>query len=297
MKRAPVIELPVAQIRLDGGTQPRVALDFDAIEDYAEAMGAGAKFPPVVAFYDGESYWLADGFHRVKAAYAAGFDTILCEVRQGTLEDAQWHSFSVNKTNGLRRTNEDKQRAVKAALLHPNSRGLSDREIARHIGASHNMVSEWRRHLSPDDRCATRTVTRRGKTYQQHTAKIGRQKPRSSQPATAAEPQAADPAAPITDQLPNNDTHARERLEALIRAVRVITDCEVAVRDLARQVASRPDRERLIASMEQANDFLKLCAVEARRAEGSRSSDESAGEPGLRPDSDAGDAAAGPAVA
>ena len=85
--------LPIASIRVDGGTQPRAVLDFDAIEDYAEEMGAGVKFPPVVVFYDGENYWLADGFHRVKAAYAAGFDTVRCDVHQGTIEEAQWYTL------------------------------------------------------------------------------------------------------------------------------------------------------------------------------------------------------------
>jgi len=74
--------IPISRIRLDGGTQPRAALDFSAIEDYSEAMVAGAKFPPVTVFYDGTDYWLADGFHRVKAAYAAEHDMIECEVHQ-----------------------------------------------------------------------------------------------------------------------------------------------------------------------------------------------------------------------
>ena len=87
--------LPIASIRVDGGTQPRAALDFEAIEDYAEAMSAGVKFPPVTVFYDGDSYWLADGFHRVRAAYAAGFDSVLCEVKQGTIEEAQWFTLAV----------------------------------------------------------------------------------------------------------------------------------------------------------------------------------------------------------
>jgi hypothetical protein len=103
MKGADVVRLPIVEIRLDGGTQPRSALDFAAIDDYAEAMAAGVRFPPVVVFHDGEHYWLADGFHRLKAAFATGFDAIDCELRQGTLEDAQWYSFSANKANGLRR--------------------------------------------------------------------------------------------------------------------------------------------------------------------------------------------------
>lgn len=129
-------ELPISQLRTDGGTQPRAALDFDAIDDYADAMEDGDKFPPVVVYYDGENYWLADGFHRVKAAWQAGRETIAAEVRSGTLEDARWHSFSANKVNGLRRTNDDKQRAIKGALRHPRGAELSDREIARHVGVN-----------------------------------------------------------------------------------------------------------------------------------------------------------------
>ena len=72
---------------------------------------------------------------------------IAADVHQGTREDAQWYSFSANKANGLRRTNEDKQRAVKAALGHPKAAGLSDGKIAAHCGVGHNMVAEYRRTL------------------------------------------------------------------------------------------------------------------------------------------------------
>ena len=101
----------------------------------------GAEFPPVIVFYDGTNYWLADGFHRVKAAEQAGFDEITCELYQGTQHDAQWYSFAANKTNGLRRTNDDKQRAVKSALMHPNGAGLSDRQIGSHVGVDHKTVA------------------------------------------------------------------------------------------------------------------------------------------------------------
>jgi hypothetical protein len=40
----PISALRLDQLQLDGGTQPRVALDFDAVNDYQEAMVAGAKF-------------------------------------------------------------------------------------------------------------------------------------------------------------------------------------------------------------------------------------------------------------
>ena len=47
------MDLPISKLRLDGGTQPRAAIDFTAVDDYQDAMEAGAKFPPVTVFYDG----------------------------------------------------------------------------------------------------------------------------------------------------------------------------------------------------------------------------------------------------
>jgi hypothetical protein len=91
----------------------------------------------------------ADGFHRVKAATQAKVLEIQAEIHQGTREDAQWYSFSANKTNGLRRTNSDKHRAVRAALAHPKAAGLSDAVVARHVGVSDRTVAEYRKVLTP----------------------------------------------------------------------------------------------------------------------------------------------------
>jgi transposase-like protein len=149
--------LELAKIRMDGGTQPRTAIDFEAVGDYMDAMKDGVKFPPVDVFYDGTDYWLADGFHRVKAAFGAELSEIACNVHQGTQADAQWFSFSANKSNGLRRTNEDKQRAVKAALAHPKSGKMSDNAIAKHIGVHHDTVSEWRKKSASLSESASET--------------------------------------------------------------------------------------------------------------------------------------------
>ena len=136
------------QIRMDGGTQPRAALQIEVMEDYAELMRAGVKFPPLVVFHDGENYWLADGFHRIGAALRAFPDSpIEVDVHQGTLQEAQWYSFGVNKTHGLRRTREDLKRAIKAALRHPEAANHSDSELAEHIGISHSTVAKYRAEL------------------------------------------------------------------------------------------------------------------------------------------------------
>jgi transposase-like protein len=189
------IRLPLDQLQRDGGTQPRIAIDYETAYEYGDEMQAGAKFPPVVAFYDGATYWLADGFHRAEGAFSIGCDDIEVEVHQGTLEDAQWYSFGVNKSHGLRRTNEDKQRAVKAALAHPNGAGKSNSAIAKHVGVDEGTVRSWREKLSSEiPKIKTRTVTRNGTTYQQNTANIGKRQ-NDSVPVVATNPSPV-PAAP-----------------------------------------------------------------------------------------------------
>ena len=71
-------------------------------------MKAGAKFPPVTVFDDGEDHWLVDGFHRCHAASKLKQPKIECDIHEGTLGDARWFSYQVNSDHGLRRTNADK---------------------------------------------------------------------------------------------------------------------------------------------------------------------------------------------
>jgi len=184
-----MMRLPISSIRLDGGTQPRAAIHVQTVSDYMKDMASGADFPPVDVFYDGSSYWLADGFHRIKAAEKSGRDEIACEVHQGTQQDARWYSFGANKGNGLRRTNQDKQRAVKAALLHPGGAGLSDGQIAAHVGVSDQTVRNYRRQAeaTPKVLKSTKRRGRDGRTI--NVANIGRTvgAPQSPPPPSSAE--------------------------------------------------------------------------------------------------------------
>jgi transposase-like protein len=87
------------------------------------------------------------------------------------------------------RSNDDKQRAVKAALAHPKCAGLSDNQIAKHVGVNQSTVSAWRKKLDVSygihkmDGEATRTVTRNGKTYEMDTSNIGK---RAAEPGAVA---------------------------------------------------------------------------------------------------------------
>jgi hypothetical protein len=141
-------------IRLDGGTQPRSEIDKAVCAEYGEQMKAGDKFPPIDVFFDSKDYWLADGFHRLDAyVMAVPGEAIECNVFKGTLQDAQWHSYGVNKTHGIRRSKKDKERAVKAALAHPAAIDKSNVQIAEHCGVDEKTVRKYRpsRRLTSDN--------------------------------------------------------------------------------------------------------------------------------------------------
>jgi hypothetical protein len=141
--------LNLNQIRIDGGTQSRHALDQETIEEYKEAMLAGAAFPPVDVFFDGDAYWLADGFHRYEARSAAGKLRINANVHSGTLRDAVLFSIGANAFHGLRRRRADKQKAVFMLLQDPEWSRWSDNVLSMKANVSQVMVSDWRRRLVP----------------------------------------------------------------------------------------------------------------------------------------------------
>lgn len=140
-------KLQIEKIRLDGGTQPRAEINQAVVEEYADLYRAGVSMPPIEVFFDGVDYWLADGFHRWNAAQNAGLSTIEANVRPGTRDEARWFALSANQTHGLRRSSEDKERAVKSALKHPKGMGMSDSQIGEYLGISDKTVAKYRREM------------------------------------------------------------------------------------------------------------------------------------------------------
>lgn len=173
---APKGDLAIAKIKMDGGTQSRAQLSQQTIDDYAAVIGEGASFPPVVVFHDGSDYWLADGFHRVRAAQVAGKAKIAADIRQGTRRDAILYSVGANESHGLRRTREDKHRAVLTLLDDAEWSAKPERWIAETAHVSHTFVQNVRaKHLATlPDKPSEREVTRGGTTYTMQTAAIGK---------------------------------------------------------------------------------------------------------------------------
>jgi len=139
--------LPIADIRRDGGTQPRDGMSEDVVTDYVAALADGVQFPPVDVMFDGTHYWLFDGFHRVETYLRGGRMAISAHIYNGTLEEAQWRSYAANQSHGLRRSTADKGRAIRAALGHANGVSKSDREIAKHLGVDHKTIGKYRAEM------------------------------------------------------------------------------------------------------------------------------------------------------
>jgi hypothetical protein len=143
------VEIPLAEIVASADTQMRVVgIDPGTVASYAEDMKAGATFPAIRVYHGGGEYHLADGFHRVEAARQIGLDTLLAEVLQGTSRDATLAACAANATHGLRRTNEDKRRAISAMLTDPEWAVWSDRAIAKACAVDHKSVAKVRRELT-----------------------------------------------------------------------------------------------------------------------------------------------------
>ena len=184
---ATVIELE--KIELDPTAQPRVNINMEVVDEYAAEMKAGADFPPIEVVWNSETdkYWLWDGFHRVMAARQIGQLWLMANVATGSREDAQWKAYGANAAHGLRRTNADKRRVVELALLHRNGAGCSNRQIARHCGASLGLVNLVRKDLEASEQIVqmeTRTVQRGDQVYEMDVSNIGRRA--DTEPSTEA---------------------------------------------------------------------------------------------------------------
>lgn len=183
------MKIAMELIRADVKAQPRAAIDTATVEQYAEDMGDGANFPPIVVFHDGAVYWIADGFHRYYAAINLGLAEIDCDVKPGGLRDAELYSCSANATHGQRRTNADKRRAVEKLLNDPEWAQWSQSEVARQCAVSQSFVSNLSRSILNTEismpPAAKFVHPKTGTVSEMKTANIGKKK---AQPASPPKP-------------------------------------------------------------------------------------------------------------
>jgi hypothetical protein len=196
--------LLLSAIRVDERTQPRAALVTDCVAEYAEAMRRGAKFPALIVFEDPEKIcWLADGFHRHRAAVAVELKTIECIVYQGELRDAVLHGCGANAAHGLPRTNEDKRRVVLRLLGDEEWSHWTDSEIARRCKVGHDLVARLRKQLKPvtSGNASERTYrTKHGTTATMRTENIGRSRAPNPESKKGSSEQGPQPQSALSPQ-------------------------------------------------------------------------------------------------
>jgi hypothetical protein len=144
------MKLKLSQIVIDKGTQTREAIDQKTVTEYAEVIMNKDTLPPLVVFYDGINYYLADGFHRYFAYKQTVTPDVEVEVINGTLRNAQEYALGTNDKHGLKRTNGDKRNAVLIALNDLEWSLLTNREIGKLCRVSHTFVNAIKEKLEAD---------------------------------------------------------------------------------------------------------------------------------------------------
>lgn len=126
-------------------------LDASLVSEYAERYRDELPMAPIdVCGTPNMGFFVVDGHHRhaaMKKVWPKGDRMILVNVLDARVDPdtVKWLASGANTAHGLRRTNEDKRRAVEMALeANPKQ---SDRAIAEHVGVTHPTVAEARRQV------------------------------------------------------------------------------------------------------------------------------------------------------
>lgn len=180
MKTLPttVKRIPLHLLTIDRAVQIRTTTHYPLVLEYSEMIAQGVKFPPITVFHrDGQPYYVADGFHRLKAHELACSPDISCEVRDGTKRDAILFAVGANAHHGLRRSSTDKRRAVIALLSDKEWGKWSDAEVARQCRVSTNLVRDVRSILHGPTKEEERRKYKRGGKVLEKKAKYSKSTP------------------------------------------------------------------------------------------------------------------------
>ena len=168
-------EIKIADIRIDGGTQIREKLNSDKVNEYAEQMNDGVVFPPITVFFDGSSYWLSDGFHRLFAEKQRGTEVIKATVTNGTIDEAEFFACGANK-HGLNMTAGDYRRSIIKMLNNSKAKDFSNIQIANHVGTSASTVARVKKEQNIKAADKVKYTDKHGNEATMDTSKIGKKK-------------------------------------------------------------------------------------------------------------------------
>jgi hypothetical protein len=209
-------KIKLSDIRIDGGTQAREALNQDVVKEYAEHMREGAEFPAITVFFDGSAYWLADGFHRFFAAKSNTYLEILADIKTGTLDEATLFAFGANGKRGLSMSAGDIRKIIYSMLRHPVWGKWSNAEIARHVGVSKMTVGRVKATMETKDEPKKKKYKDKdGVEREMDTSNLGKKSETTKPDVTTADPMA----------------EMRDQISELIDTVNSLSDENTLLRD------------------------------------------------------------------
>lgn len=261
-------------IRTDGGTQSRISLNQDVVNEYAELMQEGIKFPPLEVYHDGSDYWLVDGFHRYFAHKKIGSSLVEIEVTAGTLREAQLKSKAVNHDHGLRRTNADIHKAIKDMLLDKEWSQWSYAEIAKWIGTSKATVGRIKLQMDEENPEAKKEETT--KKYMRDGVEIETPTARSSQSRKPAErPVGTKPDSSTIDENKIENQMLNDQVHELSEVISSLSDENARLKDvIAVAQWDAPDIEKMDIedTVKDLREQVRLLEIEVKALTDSRDS-------------------------
>lgn len=203
-------KVPLKLIRLDGSTQSRAQTSQAVIEEYAQAMRDGDRFPPVTLVREGDVYWPGDGIHTCFAALLADQSDVEAIVKDGTRQDALLIALAANARHGQRRTDADKEHAIH--LARKEFPDVSKARIAEMCRVSWHKVEKVLSADKPTTPAVVQVQKKDGTTYEMQTGKIG--KTPTSRARRESEPEDADEPAPESKPKSGSELFPWRKFEA-----------------------------------------------------------------------------------
>lgn len=246
------MKIKLSLITIDAGTQARAKLNKSVVADYAQLLGEGAVFPPVVVF--GEKNILADGWHRFFAHRAAGIKEIEVESHEGGVREAIFYGFGANKHRGLQMNQADTRSIIGRLLMDNEWSKLGDRKIADHVGVSSSTVLRQRQAMEGAGqitKATKKTVVRNGKEVRIDVTK-NQQESTASAVTNESHPQDLQEIKELEDMV-NDLSEENQKLKDVI-AIGAWDATDIEKEDIEQTVKELRER---ITMLERENNSLK----------------------------------------
>lgn len=157
-----VTTLPIKDIKLVKEIYPRIKKNNKTIEAYAEALEAGAEFPPIIVqkilkkTKDNEEEVIAviDGLHRLEAYKKNNSEEIEVEYWkeeiidfEENINELKLEGAKYNAKHGDRLTHDDKKENATSIIENDKEKKWTYEKLGEYLSVPTNTVRNWTKHI------------------------------------------------------------------------------------------------------------------------------------------------------